>query len=33
MTGGAGEECIDDVKVSDVGEVGALFGESTDILP
>jgi hypothetical protein len=29
---GAGEECPDDIRVGDVGQLGALFGEPPDVL-
>jgi hypothetical protein len=31
--GGAGEEHADDVRVSDVGQLGALLRESPDVVP
>jgi hypothetical protein len=31
-TSGAGEECPDDIRVSDVGQLGALLGKSLDVL-
>ena len=31
--GGAGEERADDIRVSDVGQLGALLRESTDVVP
>jgi hypothetical protein len=30
--GGTDEECSDDVRVGDVGELGALLGEQTNVL-
>jgi hypothetical protein len=33
MVGGADEECSDDVRFRDVGELGALLGEPTNVLP
>jgi hypothetical protein len=30
---GAGEECPDDVRVGDVGQLGALLGKPSDVLP
>ena len=32
-TGGASEECTDDVGVGDIGELDALLGKSVDVLP
>jgi hypothetical protein len=31
--GGAGEECADDIRIGDVGQLGALLGESLDVVP
>jgi hypothetical protein len=33
FAGGAREEGHDDVRVSDVGKLGALFGETPDVVP
>jgi hypothetical protein len=33
FVGGAREEGHDDVGVSDVGKLGALFGETPDVVP
>jgi hypothetical protein len=33
VAGRADEESTDDVGVGDVGDLGALFGESADVLP
>lgn len=30
--GGAGDECPDDIRVDDVGQIGALLGETSDVL-
>jgi hypothetical protein len=32
FAGGAGEEGHDDVRVGDVGKLGALFGETPDVV-
>jgi hypothetical protein len=32
-TGGAGEECADDIRIGDVGQLGALLRESPDVVP
>jgi hypothetical protein len=32
-TSGAGKECPDDIRVSDVGQLGALLRKSLDVLP
>jgi hypothetical protein len=31
--GGAGEERVDDIRISDVGQLGALLRESSDVVP
>jgi hypothetical protein len=33
VAGGAGEERADDIRISDVGQLGALLRESPDVVP
>jgi hypothetical protein len=33
VAGGAGEERVDDIRIDDVGQLGALLRESSDVVP